>query len=156
MEQKRISVDTALLLEQYRELLQTAQTLPLVATGNSMVPFLADRRDTVYLSRIERPLRRGDIVLYQRESGAYILHRIYAVGPDGYDMVGDAQTQIEHGIRRGQIFAVVTAADRKGRRQEPGCFCWDFFEKVWIRMPALRPAAMRIYGAVRSVFWRKS
>ena len=76
MEQKRISVDTALLLEQYRELLQTAQTLPLVATGNSMAPFLADRRDTVYLSRIERPLRRGDIVLYQRESGAYILHRI--------------------------------------------------------------------------------
>ena len=63
MEQKRVTVDTMLLMEQYKELLRTVKTLPLLVTGNSMAPFLVDRRDTVYLSGIRRPLRRGDIVL---------------------------------------------------------------------------------------------
>lgn len=155
MEQKCMTVDTAILMEQYKALLPSVESLPLLVTGNSMVPFLVDRRDTVYLSRIERPLRRGDIVLYQRSGGAYILHRIYRQEGNTFVMVGDAQTQLENGIRREQIFAVVTAAQRKGRRQEPGCFWWDFFEKAWIRMVALRPVFLRAYGFVRSLFGRK-
>ena len=82
-------VDTVLLMEQYKELLRTVKTLPLLVTGNSMAPFLVDRRDTVYLSGIRRPLRRGDIVLYQRRSGAYILHRICRREGDTFTIAGD-------------------------------------------------------------------
>ncbi len=155
MEQKRVTVDTMLLMEQYKELLRTVKTLPLLVTGNSMAPFLVDRRDTVYLSGIRRPLRRGDIVLYQRRSGAYILHRICRREGDTFTMVGDAQTQLERGICREQIFAVVTAAERKGRWQEPGCFWWNFFANVWIHMVPIRPVLLRAYRFARKIFGRK-
>lgn len=155
MEHRVQKVDAAVLLEEYRVLLNTVDTLPLLVSGNSMSPFLVHGRDTVYLTKVSRPLRRGDIVLYRRRSGAYILHRICAVEGDTFSMVGDAQTQIERRITQEQIFAVASSAVRKGRRQEPGCFWWDFFAKVWMRVIPARPMLMRIYGVWNRMFRRK-
>ena len=137
------------LLEEYRRLLAEEpkiQALPLIVSGSSMSPFLIHGRDTVYLSRLIRPVRRGDILLYQRRSGAYVLHRVWKVCPDSYTMVGDAQTMLEPGIRDDQIIAIVTAAQRKDKRMAPGSFWWEFFEKVWIRMVPIRPVVTRLYG----------
>lgn len=154
MEHRSRQVDNALLLEEYRTLLATVPQLPLLVSGGSMTPFLVHGRDTVFLTKVSRPLQRGDIVLYQRNSGAYVLHRIYAVEDGTFAMVGDAQTLIEHGITAGQIFAVVCAVQRKGCQLAPGSFWWEFFAKVWIRIVPARPTLMRLYGGIRKVFRR--
>lgn len=149
MEQQRKVVETGLLLEQYRELLQTAECLPLQVTGSSMTPFLIPKRDSVMLSALRTVPKKGDIILYRRSSGGYVLHRVYARQRDGrYSMVGDGQQQIERDISREQMFAIVTQARRKGRVQQPGCFWWEFFARIWIRILPLRPAIRRLYGAV--------
>ena len=136
-----------ILLEEYRQLLEEENiaALPLVISGNSMLPFLVHGRDTVYLSKLKRPVKKGDVLLYRRDNGAYILHRVYKIEKDSYTMVGDAQTQLEMGIRQDQIIAVMTSALRKGKLQKPGCFWWEFFEKVWINMISLRPAIVKLY-----------
>lgn len=154
MEERTKTVDTTQLMESYRKLLSTADLLPLGVTGGSMLPFLAPGRDTVYLSHVDRPLKTGDMALYQRDSGAYILHRVCRVEDGTYCMAGDAQTVLEHGIRREQVFAVVRKVRRKGKIQAPGCFWWEFFEKIWVRVIPLRPAAMRIYGTLTKLFRR--
>ncbi|MBR6609550.1 MAG: S24/S26 family peptidase [Oscillospiraceae bacterium] len=135
------------LLEEYRQLLQdeSIQVLPLVISGNSMSPFLVHGRDTIYLSRLDRPVKKGDVLLYKRDSGAYILHRVYKVEENGFTMVGDAQAALEKGIRTDQIIAVMTSALRKGKVQKPGCFWWEFFEKVWPWFVPVRPAIIKIY-----------
>lgn len=140
------SVDTTQLMETYRELLQSVDTLPLLVSGNSMAPFLVDGRDTVYLTRLDRPLKVGDIVLYKRTNGDYILHRICKAEGAAYCMIGDAHTVPEWGISREQIFARVSWVQRKGKQQKPGCFWWFFFEKVWIRIIPLRPTLQRVYS----------
>lgn len=71
----------------------------LVVVGHSMEPFLVHERDQVLLSPITREVRKGDIILYQREDGQYILHRICRIGADGYDLVGDNLDQKGLGIR---------------------------------------------------------
>ena len=151
MQTNRVMMPPEVLLEEYRRLLAEEpriEALPLIVSGNSMSPFLIHGRDTVYLSRLTRPARRGDILLYQRRSGQYVLHRVWKVCPDSCTMVGDAQTVLEPGIRDDQIIAVVTAAERKGKRMGPGGFWWEFFEKVWIRMVPLRPVARRLCGLI--------
>lgn len=155
METRKRKVDTALLLEEYRTLLETVDQLPLLISGNSMSPFLVHGRDTVFLTRVKRPLRRGDIVLYRRQNGAYILHRICAVEGNAFTAVGDAQTEKEQGIAMQQVIAVACAAERKGIRQAPGSLWWEFFEKIWIRIIPARPALLRIYRGMRSILGRK-
>lgn len=147
MERHQRVMQPEILLEEYRHLLkdENITALPLVISGNSMSPFLVHGRDTVYLSRLDRPAKRGDVLLYKRESGAYILHRVYKVEKDSYTMVGDAQTQLEQGIRQDQIIAIMTSALRKGKLQKKGSFWWEFFEKLWIRIIPLRPMLTKIY-----------
>ena len=147
MERHNRVMQPEILLEEYRQLLEDENitALPLVISGNSMSPFLVHGRDTVYLSRLDRPAKRGDVLLYKRESGAYILHRVYKVEKDSYTMVGDAQTQLEQGIRQDQIIAIMTSALRKGKLQKKGSFWWEFFEKLWIRIIPLRPILTKIY-----------
>ena len=112
--------------------------------------FLGHGRDTIFFSAPDRELRRGDMVFYQRDSGQFVMHRIWKVKKDGYYIVGDAQTDIEGPIRRDQIFARITKVNRKGKMISNGDFWWEFFEKVWIRMVPLRPAIVKFYTAVFS------
>lgn len=151
MKTQRTVLPPELLLEEYRKLLQeeNVKELPLTVTGNSMSPFLIHGRDTVYLSRLTRPARRGDILLYRRDNGGYVLHRVYAVTPKGYTMVGDAQTELETGIRPDQVIAIVTRAVRKEQELGPGSFWWDFFETQWIRMLPVRAPVHKLYSAIK-------
>lgn len=92
------------------------------------------------------------MILYRRDNGAYILHRIYRVTPDGYRLVGDAQILIEKGVRPDQVLALVTAVRRKEKLLQLGSFWWDFFEKVWIRVIPLRPGIVAAYSALTGAF----
>lgn len=143
------TIPPEVLLEEYRQLLRddpSVDALPLVITGNSMSPFLIHGRDTVYLSRLTRPIRRGDMLLYQRENGGYVLHRVYKAAPEGLTMIGDAQTVLEPGIRQEQAIAIVTRVERKGKLLGPGSFWWAFFEKIWIRIIPLRRTVEHLYS----------
>lgn len=134
------------------ELLQEVDSVPLVISGNSMTPFLVHGRDTVYLSKIQKPLKRGDMILYRRNGGKYILHRIFREENGTYTLVGDAQTDLERGIRPDQVLALVTAVRRKGRLLKTGSFWWDFFQKVWIRLVPVRPNILALFTRISRLF----
>lgn len=154
IENQRKVMDPQILLEEYRRILaeeKAVEELPLVITGNSMSPFLIHGRDTVYLSRLTRPVRRGDTLLYQRRNGTYVFHRVYAITSDGFTMVGDAQTVLELGIQQDQVIAIMTGAIRKGKELKPGDFWWEFFEKVWIRIVPMRKMLWRLYSAAQKM-----
>lgn len=142
------------LMPQLTKMLEQAPLIPLVISGNSMSPFLVHRRDTVYLSKVTRPLKRGDMVLYQRKNGDYILHRICKAENDVYQLVGDGQWGIESGICRDQVIAIVSAVRRKGKLLRSGSFWWDFFEHIWLGIIPLRPVILRLYSLLTP--WRKN
>ena len=86
------------------------------------------------------------MILYRRTNGKYILHRIYRTEPNTYTLVGDAQTVLEQGITANQVLALVTAVQRKGKLLNPGCFWWEFFRLVWIRLVPFRPGILAVYS----------
>lgn len=137
------------LMEQLLGLLDSTEYVPLNIRGSRMTPFLVHSRDT---AKVTRPLKKGDMILYRRDNGAYSLHRIYRVTPDGYWLVGDAQILIEKGVRPDQVLALVTAVRRKEKLLQPGSFWWNFFEKVWIRVIPLRPGIVAAYSALTGAF----
>lgn len=145
MEHKVRTVAPEEIMEHLPQLLTETEALPLVISGNSMAPFLVHGRDTVYLSKVEKPLKRGDMILYRRENGQYILHRIYRAYNGRYDLVGDGQWGIEPEICTQQVLAVVTAVRRKGKLLRPGAFWWEFFAKTWLWMRPVRAKAQAIY-----------
>lgn len=132
------------------ELIGEGKCVVLTVKGGSMAPFLVGGRDTVTLAPVKEPPVRGDIVLYRRDSGQYVLHRICRTSPDGsYTLIGDAQTQKEPGISPRAIIAVVRAARRKGRSIDAHDGVWRFFERAWLRIIPLRRAVMGLCSLIR-------
>jgi hypothetical protein len=153
MEHKVRTIDPEELMPQLPQLLQQAQAVPLIISGNSMAPFLAHGRDTVYLSKLTGPLKRGDMILYRRKTGQYILHRIYRVREGKYDLIGDGQLVIELGICQEQILATVCAVRRKGKLLCKGNLCWEFYEHIWLALVPWRSRILRLYAGLTP--WRK-
>lgn len=153
MEHKVRVIEPELLMEHLPQLLDEAEFVPLLISGNSMAPFLRHGRDTVYLSKVTEPPKQGDMILYRRDSGTYALHRIYRQKNGTYDLVGDGQIVIESGIQSRQILAVVKTVRRKGKLLREGDLLWEFFEHGWLMLLPLRPAISRLHSCM--TLWRK-
>ncbi len=143
-------LDTQAFLDTICDLLrQGEKNVPIPVVGSSMVPFLVNG-DTVYLDLPDTPIKRGDILLYTRAGGRYILHRVYKVKKDGsFIMVGDGQTQLEHLPSREQIHARVTRARHKGKEQRPGQLRWWAYRCLWLWLLPLRPLLMNMREKIR-------
>ena len=139
-------VDTREYVGMLKELTEEGREVSMLIAGSSMSPFLIHERDMIYFKKPDRELKKGDMVFFQRRSGQFIMHRIWKVRPEGYYIVGDAQTQIEGPVEKDQIFARITKVRRKGKWLEPGDFWWEFFEHVWLHMIPLRHLLMRWYA----------
>lgn len=120
------------------QLAHGAALLPV--TGNSMWPLLAGGRDMVRLVRPDRPVGRGDVILYRRAGGQYVLHRVIRCGKDSFICCGDNQWERET-VPGGSVIAVVTAFCRKGRWHETrGPGVWRLYAWLWSgTFPARRP-----------------
>ena len=120
------------------ECMELGQEVVLTITGHSMSPFLRNKKDQVVLIPCDpTALQPGDVPLYRRRNGKYVLHRIVE-RDDGtvrtrygreealpsccdslqYTMLGDAQWQEEPHIAPDQIVAVATAFISRGKRRE--------------------------------------
>lgn len=143
---ERKPVNTREYVSVLRELTEEGKEVSMGITGSSMAPFLIHGRDRICFRKPEKPLKKGDMVFFQRANGQFVMHRIWKIRPEGYYIVGDAQTEIEGPVARDQIFAVITKVERKGKWIEPGDFWWGFFARVWLRMIPLRRGIMKAYA----------
>ena len=77
------------------------------AHGSSMLPMMRDAE--VFLEAAPARLKRGDVPMYRRADGSFVLHRVVRVHPDGsYGLCGDHQTVVET-VRPEQILARMSA-----------------------------------------------
>lgn len=83
--------------------------------GDSMLPLIKQGRDALIIERVTSPLKRGDIPLYKRNSGKYVLHRVVGKNKRGYRILGDNRFRIERGINDSHIIGVLTGIIRDGR-----------------------------------------
>ena len=91
----------------YRKQIEEKGFFVCTPIGISMMPLFRQRLDTVKLVKIERPLKKYDVVLYQRPSGKYVLHRIINVKNNCYDICGDNQVSLEKDVPHEWMIAVM-------------------------------------------------
>lgn len=146
------TLDTQEFLDAICQMLdQGRRDIPIPVAGGSMVPFLHSG-DTVYLSPVDRPLRKGDIILYQRGSGRYILHRIRKIRRDGsLVMLGDAQQDRELLPSQRQVRAIVTSAVHKGKPCTPRSLRWWLYAHLWLHLRPVRHLLMKFRKTSRKV-----
>ncbi|MBO7680224.1 MAG: S24/S26 family peptidase [Thermoguttaceae bacterium] len=119
------------------ELLAAGKRVSMTPTGSSMLPTLRGGRDTVVLEAPgERKLRRGDMILYRRLDGTYVLHRIVKVSAPRrrYTLCGDNQIAPERGIDREQVLAVLRSFRRGSREIDCDGLFFRLYSEVWMAL----------------------
>lgn len=147
--------------------LQQGQEVVLTITGNSMSPFLRHQRDQVVLTAVDPTvLQPGDVPLYRRKNGQFVLHRIVE-RDDGihrqrlidteplpsahrgaalhFTMLGDAQTEPEPLIFTDQVIARATAFLRKGKRWDCDSRRYRRLVLRWHRLLPVRRTLLWLY-----------
>ena len=79
----------------YKKTLLSNGILGFVTHGNSMWPFIKNKKTSVIVLKKEDRLKVFDVAFYERADGSFVLHRVMEVTGNGYIMMGDSQTEKE-------------------------------------------------------------
>ena len=115
----------------------------LTVTGGSMLPMLHSKRDSVRLIPVADRQKKGDIILYRRANGQYVLHRIIAVSDGGYICCGDNQAEKEP-VAHSQLLAAVDSFTRKGKEYTVSAFGYRCYKTLWVGLFPLRKYYIRL------------
>ena len=100
--------------KKFEDIIAEQGKLVYTNVGDSMFPIIR-ARDLLIIEAVKEPLKVGDVPLYKRDSGQYVLHRIVAIKKGKYSMKGDNRTFIEKGITDKHIIGVLTGIVRNGK-----------------------------------------
>lgn len=137
MEMQKQKIPMESLSELIRFQLENGGRANLMVTGNSMYPMLRSGVDMVELVPVTERQKKGDIILYRRDNGRYILHRIVKLTQEGYICCGDNQVEKEP-VRHDQLLAVVDGFVRKGKPHSLNNMGYRLYKILWVEMFPMR------------------
>ncbi len=145
-----LSLDCSDFIQILNEHFKNGNDVKLRVTGNSMSPFLVDKRDFVFLSIYDGKPKKGDILFYKRSSDKYVLHRVKKYDGKNLWFVGDAQNYVEGPLSEDCIIAQCKKAIRKGKTIDESSFIWRVFSKVWICIIPCRTTIIRFVSVFKN------
>ena len=107
--------------------------------GDSMYPLIKPR-DLRVIEAVKQPLKVGDVPLYKRDSGQYVLHRIIRIKKGEYIICGDNRCGKERGITDDHIIGELTHLIREGKEFSVKSFKY----RLYAHMLPLRRLTLRI------------
>lgn len=111
----------------------------VVPNGRSMRPLIVGGRDSVEIWPLRRELKKGDIVLFRRQDGANVLHRVWKLSGDTVTTYGDGCVKPDRPIKRDQVMGIATGLERKGRHFSLDTAGARFQGRIWwILRPVVR------------------
>lgn len=140
----KVEVDTREYVGVLKEMVEQGQEVSMIISGVSMEPFLLHNRDKIYFRKPDGTIKKGDMVFFQRGTGAYVMHRVMKVKKRQYYMAGDHQTFLEGPIEGKQIFAKVVSVERDGVWLTEEDKLWKFYAIWWRRLFWVRKVANKL------------
>lgn len=135
------------------DLIESGSDVTITATGNSMRPLWYHKKNNVTLTACDpEQLKKGDVPLYRRADGRYVLHRIIRVHEDTFDLVGDGQYKVEYGLEKFRVMAVAKAFTKGNRTYTMKNIVYRLYSCVWIWLLPVRKYLFAFYSKLKRVF----
>ncbi len=128
-------------------------------TGISMRPLLREGKTSVLIEPLERPLSAGELPIFRRPDGKYVIHRVLSSDEQYYYTRGDNCLNGEK-VPKEWVLGVVTEIYRGKRTLRVTDRRYRLYVGFWRASAparlALKKARVRLAQAKRSVFGKSS
>lgn len=132
------------------QLLREGNIIRIKPQGYSMYPLFIPGRDEALIQQTDyTDCHRNDVVLYRRDQGILVLHRICRITSHGFYMVGDNQYEIEGPLRHDQIIGKLIAINRNNREFSVKNPVYRFASSLWLFMLPVRPFCFKLTAFLR-------
>ncbi len=140
-------VENDILIPELARLLNEEKEVRFTPSGNSMRPFIEGEKDSVVLAPLNKPPRKGDILLARvhiADRMTYVLHRVLRVEENEqktiYVLQGDGNLQGEERCTEDGIIGIVKRVEYpSGRRKMHSSAC------LWQCLMPYRRYLLKIY-----------
>lgn len=134
------------------QLLADGKTIKIKPQGYSMYPLFVSGRDEACIECTNfSSLKRGDVILYRRDNGVLVLHRIWKITENSFYMVGDNQTDIEGPLRadqfRGKLVGIVRNKDFIDVKNP----LYRLLSSLWLSLRPIRPCFWKFMSCLRHI-----
>lgn len=147
-EQKRI-IPNEVLLPEVARLISEGHTVTLIIRGNSMNPFLVDRRDRIVVGPFtETDLQPGAVVLARESLGRIVFHRIIRRNGQELTLLGDGNLKVTEQTNIADVMGIMVAAIRKGKEYPCNGRIWQRYSFWWIKMMPIRRWLLAIFRRI--------
>lgn len=106
--------------------------------GISMHPLLSPSGDSVRIMPLRRPLIKGDFVVFHRDDGKYVAHRVCWFDDTMVQTLGDNCDAPDKKFPREDLLGLVTHVNRKNRLIYVDTPLWRFYGRVMIATMPVR------------------
>lgn len=100
--------------ETAKQILGAGRDYISLTSGASMRPMLRQHKDVTVVAPVNRPLKKGDVVLYPGNNGSFILHRIMRISGDTLIIRGDNNYFTER-VKRETVIGILKEFYRDGK-----------------------------------------
>lgn len=139
-----VELPNDIFLKGIRDLIEEGHTATLRVRGNSMRPFLEDRRDSIVLTAVTH-IEVGDAVLAEITPGKYVFHRIIAIDGENVTLKGDGNVNGTEHCTKADVKANALAVIRKGKEYSTTGKRWLRYSKLWMRLDPVRRWLLAIH-----------
>lgn len=144
MDQEKVDIE---------RLLEQGQQVQIHPQGYSMYPMFIPGRDEAILQKADpAKLKKGDVVLYRRESGILVLHRICKKKKNAFYMVGDNQHEVEGPLKEEQMKGILIGFIRNGKYRSAKNPIYLLASRFWLFLRPLRPVISKILATIKHLF----
>lgn len=136
------------------EAVDAGGSFPFKPSGSSMKPFIRPGIDSVRVVKAEI-INKYDIVLYRRNNGQFVLHRIMSISSEGCVMCGDNQCSLETGITKDMILAKVSEIYRRNKKVRCSSKLYMACVHIWCDLFVFRKLYLKVRSRASRLLKRK-
>lgn len=129
------------------ECIENGTDIRIKVSGISMTPILHNLKDSVVLSKADK-VKKYDIILYKRDNGQYILHRVIKKKGSVLTLAGDFETEKEFPVYESAVIAKVTSFCRNGKDYTAEDFIIKLYSRIWV---FILPARQHVLCALKYI-----
>lgn len=125
-----------------KQTVENGKSARLTITGFSMYPLLRGGSDDIILSA-PQTIKKYDVVLFERENGDYIFHRVIKVEGNILTIAGDNETKKEFPVSKDKVIAKMTAFVRSGKTHATNALWYMAYSRIWLLIFPIRHIAAK-------------
>ncbi len=139
---------------EWLELCQSGACPPVKITlaGNSMRPLIRKDRDLVIIVPLRRSPKIGDVVLFSRPDGSYVVHRLYKADGDTVQTLGDGCLRPDVPMPLASVCGLVTTVERGRCRLRLDTAAARLYGRIWMNLLPLHRLIARAKQFTRRIF----